>query len=95
MTLREHLEAAWQATGVIPAQLANAPALPLECADLWRAFINLRSACQSSGHGPGCLSYSEIDAYQRTTGECLLPWEVQAIRAADNAYLAAWAEARD
>ena len=95
MTLREHLEAVWVQTGVIPPQLADAPVLPHECAGLWRTFIDLRSACPSSGFGPGALSYSEIDAYQRTGGEVLLPWEVRAIRAADNAYLAAWAEARD
>lgn len=94
MTLREHLETAWQASGVMPARLADAPALPEQCHSVWRAFVELHSS-RGGGMGPARITFSEMDAYQRTTGDALAPWEVQAIRAADSAYMAVQAEARD
>lgn len=95
MTLREHLDTAWRATGEMPTRLANAPVLPDDCLETWRTFIALRSSCPSNGMGPGRITYSELDAYQRTTGDVLEPWQVRAIRAADGAYIAVYAEARD
>jgi hypothetical protein len=95
MTLREHLEMAWKASGAMPARLADAPSLPMECREVWQSFLALRSSCPSSGFGPGRISFAEMDAYQRMTGDALAPWEVQAIRAADSAYMAVQAEARD
>lgn len=85
MTLRQHLETAWKQSGVMPAQLAQV--LPEECRSVWNAFTDLRASCPSNGFGPGRISYSEIDAYQRTTGDILAPWEITAIRRADRVWI--------
>ena len=92
--MRQHLETAWKVTGIMPDKLANAPVLPEGCEDTWATFVQLRSSCPSAGMGPGSISYSEFDAYQRVTGERLEPWQLDAIRAADRAYLQVIAEAR-
>jgi hypothetical protein len=94
MTLRQHLDIVWQQTGIMPAKLADAPMLPEGCEDTWAAFVQLRSSCPSAGMGPGVISFGEVDAYQRVTGERLEPWQIAAIRAADRAYLQVSAEAR-
>lgn len=95
MTLRQHLETAWQATGVKPGRLADAPELPHGCADLWRTFLALRASSPGTGFGPSRISFTELDAYQRTMSDNLEHWEVQAIRAADGAYIEVWSEARE
>lgn len=57
-------------------------------ASAWSAFIDLHRCRGSSGFGPAALSYRDIDAWMRVTGERPLPWEVAAIVALDRAYLA-------
>jgi hypothetical protein len=42
--------------------------------------------------GPGALSYAEIDAWARLTDTHIEPWEVEAIKAMDRAFLAAVAK---
>lgn len=37
--------------------------------------------------GPGAISYTELDAYQRVTGVRLTPNEVETILALDRVYL--------
>ncbi len=87
MTVRQHLEAAYKQSGVMPAQLADAPPLPDECRSIWDAFIELRTSCPSNGLGPGRISFTEIDAYQRTTGDRLGAWGIKALRKVDAAWL--------
>lgn len=81
-TQREHLQALWERSGVMPKTLANAPRCPSECRHLWNAFTDLRASVPS-GFGIGRISYSELDAYQRVTGSAFAPWEVDAIRRID------------
>lgn len=68
------------------------PTLPSDAAYLWNHFVLLHSARTAGGFGPNPITYPEIDAYNRLTGAGLDGWEVSAIRALDDAYLAAAAE---
>lgn len=78
----------------MPDKLANAPVLPEGCEETWNTFVALRSSCPSAGMGPGVISFADLDAYQRVTGDRLEPWQIGAIMAADRAYLNVAAEAR-
>jgi hypothetical protein len=55
-------------------------------------FGELHSCRGSTGFGPMRITYTDIDAFQRVSGQVLLPWEREAIRRADNAYLTDYAE---
>lgn len=68
------------------------PTLPAGVVHLWNAFAQLSAARTGNGFGPNPIPYSEIDAYSRLTGQAFLPWEVDAIRALDDAYVTAAAE---
>ena len=63
------------------------PALEPEQLRLWALWRELH-ASRSSGMAVNPISYVEIEAFCRLTGEQLDPWEARAIRAVDDAYLA-------
>jgi hypothetical protein len=90
--LIEHLRSAERQTGRTPEALLAAPPCPVGCEELWHIFGQLHGCRGSTGFGPARISYLDLDAYQRVTGTKLVPWEVEAIRRADRAYLSDWAE---
>jgi hypothetical protein len=90
--LIEHLRSAERQTGRTPEALLAAPPCPQGCEDLWRIFNELHSCRGSSGFGPLRIGYADLDSFQRVTGTTLAPWEIDAIRRADRAYLEDWAE---
>lgn len=95
LPLREHLENAYRQTGILPDMLANAPACPPGCADLWRDFMALHTTRGSGGMGaPDCISWPALDAYQRINGVRFEPWQIDALRQADAAYLTVAAQRR-
>ena len=59
------------------------PPFPEEVRYLWDAFIRLRRRTTSSGFGPGLISWSDMDSFQRLAGVRLAPWEVETIEALD------------
>lgn len=69
----------------------NAPKLPPQCGDLWRMFMDLHRSRDSMG---GPIRFVDVHAYEAVTGLKLAPWELRAIQAADNRYLAREAERR-
>lgn len=73
----------------------NAPKLPPEMRYLWRTFVSLHRARGSNGWGPSPIAWSDIDAFCRLTAMTLDPWEVEAIRALDEAFLDAAAGASE
>lgn len=91
-TLRDHLENWERQNRQRHPMLADAPQLPAGCLVLWRDFTALHSARGASGFSPARISFSDIDAYQRVNDTRLHAWEIEAIRRADNAYLAHYAE---
>lgn len=66
------------------------PVLPEELAYLWLVWRELNAA-RSCGMAANPISWTEIEAYQRVTGEPLSAWEARVIRTVDNAYMAAQA----
>jgi hypothetical protein len=68
------------------------PVLPPDAVYLWNHFTLLHAARTGGGMGPNPITYAELDAYSRIAGAALVAWEVGAIRALDDAYLAAAAE---
>lgn len=85
----EHLAAVWDRTGVEPARLRDAPELPVSMLPLWEDFLELHQSRGSTGFGPARIGFADIDAWQRVRGVTLAPWQVDAIRRADEAYLSA------
>lgn len=85
----QHLAAVWERTGGEPARLRDAPELPAMLEPLWADFIELHNSRGSTGFGAAPITFADIDAWQRVVGLHLRPWEIAAIRAADNAYFAA------
>lgn len=81
-------------TGVLPDMIANGPAMPDACHGAWAAFCALHERRGSNGFGPSRLSYLELDAYQRVTGDVLLPWEIKAIQQADDEFFTAQPKAK-
>lgn len=70
--------------------LLDRPRCPAGCEALWRAFRDLSASRANSGFGPLRITFTEIDAFQRVTGLRLKPWEVEAIRRADRAFINDW-----
>lgn len=83
----DHLLSVERQTGKTPQMLADAPTLPCGCEELWSIFCELSACRGSNGFGPSRITFVDIDAYQRVTGTKLLPWEMKAIRKADDAFL--------
>ncbi|CAB4122375.1 hypothetical protein UFOVP32_14 [uncultured Caudovirales phage] len=69
-------------------KIALAPSVPTEALHLWNLFTRLNSTRTGNGFGPNPISFLEMESFCRLTGEVLDPWEVHAIRALDDAYLA-------
>lgn len=67
--------------------VATPPKLPPFAVHVWNTFSRLANARGGTGFGPAPLSFSEIDAFCRLTGERLDFWEIDAIRELDDAYL--------
>ena len=68
------------------------PSLPHGTAHIWNTFCRLDAKRRSNGFGPEPISYSEIEAYLRVTGESLDPWEVKALAELDDQYIEAAAK---
>lgn len=92
--MRDHLKAFERATGKVHPRIAEAPPLPKGCELVLRDFLDLHGSRTSTGFGPARISFLELDAWQRVNGVTLEAWEIDAIRAADDAYLAQIAKGR-
>lgn len=86
-TLADHVAAIRRQTGRVVGD--NEPELPRDLAYLWRMFARLHRARQSTGMGPGYLTFPDIESYSRLFRVSLTPWEVEAIKAVDAEFMAA------
>lgn len=92
--MREHLRRAWRATRRIDPMLAEArEPLPTAVAYLWDWFRDLRASTPAGSGGlvPDPISCTELEAWQRLTGQHLTPWEFDTVRAMDRVAIAAYA----
>lgn len=65
---------------------------PYEVEHLWLWFCDLSSARTGSGFGANPISYVEIAAWARLTGNDPTPWEVSVLRRMDIAALEKFAK---
>lgn len=76
----------YQQTGVLAAELSELPAVPLEVSHLWTWFCELGAARQV-GMDANAISWSDMHAYFALKRIAPEPWELDAIRALDDAYM--------
>jgi hypothetical protein len=88
----DNLLSAERQTGRTPQILLDAPQCPQGCEELWRIFGELHGCRGNNGFGPLRITYADIDAFQRVSGVRLQAWELDAIRRADQAFLADWSK---
>lgn len=85
-SLRDHLNVAFNATGIKPEQL-DVPELPESVAYIWGWFCDLNRTRTSNGYGANCLTYTEIKDWMYVTDIHLEPFELRAIMAIDVEYM--------
>lgn len=71
---------------MVAPELANLPALPDETAHIWHWYCDLSSA-RGAGFSINAIAWSDIWAYFDLKRMRPEPWEVQTIRALDDAFL--------
>jgi len=86
-TLRQHLQMAYTASGIMPDELANEIEMPELTAYLWRYFFELNSERSSNGMGPNRLTSTGIKDWCYLTRTSLDPWEVRAIKLLDSLWI--------
>ena len=84
-TLAEFGASIQEQTGSWPEDIPEPPDIPPALEHLWAWFWQLRTANPSAGFGPAPLSFGEMDAWQRVTGNRLEPWHVDTLLAMDAA----------
>lgn len=91
-TLREHLLAA-MAQGAAPDARLSAT-VPAGGQALWDAFCSMSSGRQAGLGGAGPIPPSEVLAWQQLQGVRFTPWELDTLRAMDDAALGVLADQR-
>jgi hypothetical protein len=76
---------------VLRFQLGNpgrkdGPEIPYAGLRVWGLFLRLHEQ-RGIGMGPCPVSYADMVAFARITGEAIRPWEAEIIRALDREYL--------
>lgn len=93
MPERVHLEALSSRRGFTHPDLIGPP-FPAPLKYLWHWFIELNNARPSGGMGAGAITYPDIDAWARLTRRAPAPWEIEALKNLDLAWLASLSPAK-
>ncbi|WP_435406470.1 phage tail assembly chaperone [Pseudomonas juntendi] len=80
------MEQVERAAGRRPAQL-DGPELPAAVDHVWGWYLELHAARGGSGFGPSPIGFTEMAAWAALTGNHPSPWEVETLRALDQAHL--------
>lgn len=80
----EHMAAVAQATGM---PMPKPPEFPPQAEMVWLAFTQIDAQRGGNGFMPNSIGYADMLAWQSATGWTLDPWEVDALREVDDAYL--------
>jgi len=80
------LEQVEKQTGIVPPELEGLPELPESAAYILQWFYDL-SSTRTVGMALNPISFTEIDAWSRLTGNKPSIWEVSAIKQLDTAFL--------
>ena len=89
--LRSHLEHLVRVTGEDDPEL-HVPPFPEPLRRLWDKFLSLHEGRTYGINGVNPVSYTDIDAWMRVTGNDLDEWEVKAFMKIDKAWLRATRE---
>lgn len=95
---RAHFLQVCKQTGKTPEELGFAlpeeavPDVPENGEYLWAWFQELSSGRGNNGFGVLPLSWADMDAWARLTGNQPEPWETAILRSMDGAFLAVWHE---
>lgn len=73
-------------TGVVAPELQTLPSVPYETRHLWRWFCDI-SRARTAGWGVDPISWTDAWSYFRMLRIRPQPWEVEAIRALDDAFI--------
>ena len=92
-TLREHLEAVQRQTGKKPEELCG-PELPPEGAHWWHWWCELAQGRQN-GLAVSPITWADVAAWAALTGRQLDPFDLNAIRAIDAAFVVSKASKKD
>jgi hypothetical protein len=79
---------AYQATGKLPEELANAPEKPVLGGHVWDWFLELSRARGANGFSIEPLKYLDIAAWSNLTRTRIEPWELRALCLLDGMYVA-------
>jgi hypothetical protein len=90
MTIGEHLREAARVDPSARRELVG-PTLPPIAERAWSVFGDLHACRPLSAQGITPISYVEMDAYCRMTGQQLAPLDVFLVRTIDEAFVAEWA----
>lgn len=89
---RQHLLAAWEASGIEPEELASAPPLPAAGLPFWTFYTRLHSSRQSNGFAAMRMTAHDVKAWSDLLRVRLEPWEIQAFVQVEDAYFEVMAE---
>lgn len=80
------MQQVYEATGVKPAALENAPECPETLEYIWQFFKELETGRSSGGMSVNPISYPDIDAWSRLKNIVLTPFEVDVIKMIDSVF---------
>ncbi|WP_293510060.1 hypothetical protein [Parvibaculum sp.] len=63
--------------------------MPLALRYIWTTYHRLRGRKGAGLNGAEPISWPDIDAFMRMTGNRLAPWEIQLLESLDNIFLSA------
>jgi hypothetical protein len=86
VSLRQHLESSWDATGIKPALLIDEPELNPNIEHIWSWFFQLHHT-RGGGMGPAPLTYQEMSAWSQLLQIEPTPWEISMVMMIDGVWL--------
>jgi len=86
ISVKDHLKQVYKSTGIIPEDLKGKE-LPKSVEYLWSSFLSISTGRQMGYSGPLPITFSEIFAWTKLTGNKLLPIELEVIKRLDNLYV--------
>lgn len=89
--LIDHLRFVEKKTGKVHDLIANGPAMPRGCSQLWSDFLELHGSRGSTGFGAARITFADLKAWQDVRGVRLDAWEIDAIRKVDSMWLSDFA----
>lgn len=85
--LREHLQMAYAASGIMQEPLASEKEIPTQTEHVWRYFVELHSERNSNGMSLNRITSTTIKDWCELNRIKLELWEIRAIKTLDNLWM--------